>query len=684
MQTFNIQFKNKKTLIEFIQNNNLSQNDHILIQVFSGVIDESKSLEVSKILKNNIPNANIIGVSTAGEILNSSIYEGTILITFTIFTSTIVKSKLYDFNKPFEIEDIMKSLILDNTKAIIIFSDGLKSNAELLLKNISSIKPNIIIAGGRAADPINFNTTFVFDHNISTQKGCVIASLSGDNLIVNNDYILNWNKIGKEMIITNAKNSIVYSIDNIPIKKLYKKYLGAEVTDNLPSSGTEFPLITTRNGINIARSTVAVLEDDSFLFAGNLSTGEKVRFAYGNLNEMHNAIDSDYIKFSKLPIESIFAYSCSGRKSLMGEELESEFKMLSSLAPTSGFFTFGEYFHSSSISELLNITTTFLALSESKITPKKNIYTTKKYDNNRILKVLTNLTNVTTQELEYQNIELSRLNNMISNSVFYSTSDLKGNITTISNAYLNFLEIKEKDILGKNHNIFRHPDTPKEFYKNMWDLLNKNKKCICEIRNINNKGDEYWLKMNITPTYDENKRKIGYSAYYENITDRKKLEYISTHDPLTKLYNRGAFTNEINKKIKSAKRYNEELGFIIFDIDHFKLVNDTYGHKIGDDVLIKLSNCISKNLRENDFLARWGGEEFVIIAYHTNIKQLVNIVKKIQIEISKINFTPVPKVTLSFGLTVFKNNDTKDSILNRADEALYKSKKNGRDRYSII
>lgn len=683
MQTFNVQFKESSHLVEFIQTNNISSYKNVLIQVFSGVIDEKASLEVTALLKKNIPHAHIIGVSTAGEILDGSMYDGTILITFSLFRTTTVKSKLYDFNDNFEIEDIRKSLIQDNTKVMIIFSDGLTSNAEELLKEITKESPNITIAGGRAADTINYTTTFVFNEKTSTQNGCVIASLSGDDLIVNSDYILNWEQIGKEMVVTKAQNNIVYTIDNIEIKELYEKYLGSEVVNNLPSSGTEFPLVTTRNGIQVARSTVAVLEDNSFVLAGNLVEGERVRFAYGNLNEIHNSVNEDYKKFSKFPIEAIFTYSCSGRKSLMGKELEVEFKMLHALAPTSGFFTFGEYFHSSNVNELLNITTTFLALSETKREVEKKKYTPVDYQSNRVLKALTHLSNITTKEIEYKNKELVRLNDMISSTVLYTTSDLQGNITTISKAYLNFLELQEEDVLGKNHNILSHPDTPKEFYKTMWNTLEKNEKFVGEVKNRKRDAKEYWLQITITPLFDEDGVKIGYSSYNENITDKKVLEYVSIHDPLTKLYNRGAFTAEMSKKINSAQRHNEEFGFILFDIDHFKLVNDTYGHKAGDNVLVQLSDCISKNLRADDFFARWGGEEFVIIAYHTNLEQLLQLVHKLQKEIAKVIFDSVSHITVSFGLTVYKEKDTKDTILNRADEALYRAKENGRNRYEI-
>jgi diguanylate cyclase (GGDEF)-like protein/PAS domain S-box-containing protein len=364
----------------------------------------------------------------------------------------------------------------------------------------------------------------------------------------------------------------------------------------------------------------------------------------------------------------------------MGEELEAEFQMLNSLAPTVGFFTYGEYFHSSKINEVLNITTTFLALSEDAHNKSKKIITTKKYTNNRVLKALTHLT----KEIEFKNQELSRLNQMISKSALYSTSDRNGNILTVSNAYIEFLRLKKKDVIGKNHNIFRHPDTPDSFYTNMWKYLDENKRFIDSLKNRRADGSEYWIRIIIDPIFNEKNEKIGYSSYREDITDQKNFEYLSSHDSLTKLYNRAEFTNRIKNKIKSAQRYKEEFGFIVLDIDHFKRVNDTYGHKIGDNVLIRLSEFLSNHLRDDDFLARWGGEEFVIIANYATIENLILLIKKLQKEIAKVSFDPVEKITLSFGLSVYKDGDTKESLFERTDKALYMAKENGRDRYEVL
>ena len=683
MKTYNIHFTNNDALSEFILQNSISKYQNILIQIFSGIVEKSILLEISSFLKYELPQASIIGSTTAGEINDGKMYEETIQVSFSLFDSTLIKSKLFDLAEPFDIQDITDSLVVQNTKALIIFSDGLKSNAEELLNKLTLSNPHIVIAGGRAADFTKFERTLVFDHKSTTENGFVIASLSGDELVVNNEYMLNWNQVGKEMVVTKADGNIIYEIDNIEIKSLYEKYLGSEISENLPYTGIEFPLLTVRNGVEVARSPISILEDGSIFFGGNLEVGETVTFAYGNLNDIQNSIYDNNKKFSKLSIESIFIYSCSGRKTLMGKDLEEEFGMLNSLAPTVGFFTYGEYFHSAKINEVLNITTTFLALSETPNSNQKEIVTSERHADNRILKALTHLANVSTEDTEKKNKNLSRFKHMVSKAVLFSTADLKGNIVSISKAYLDFLQIEEKDIIGKNHNIFKHPDTPKSFYTKLWQTLNENKRFEGNLKNKRD-GADYWIKLMIEPLLDDSGVKIGYCSYREDITDKKVLEYLSSHDSLTELYNRSEFTKRINERIKSAQRYKDKFSFAICDIDHFKQVNDTYGHKIGDDILIIISKFLSENIRDDDFLARWGGEEFVIIANHTSIENLILLIKKLQKNISKVSFEPVKKLSLSFGLSVYTDGDTKESLLKRADKALYMAKENGRDRYEVV
>ena len=280
--------------------------------------------------------------------------------------------------------------------------------------------------------------------------------------------------------------------------------------------------------------------------------------------------------------------------------------------------------------------------------------------------------------------ELQRLQDVISKAVLYTTSDLNGKMTSVSKAFEQLSGYKESELVGKNHSMFKNPEIPKKYYKDMWEVLQRDEQFVGEIKNYKKDRGDYWIKITIDPLFDEHGEKIGYSSYREDITDKKELEYISTHDALTTIYNRGHFKKELSKKINSAKRYDQYFGLLMFDIDHFKLVNDTYGHQIGDDVLITISSCIQKHIRIDDIFARWGGEEFVIIANGADIEHLKKLAEKLKESIANTSFEPVPKVTASFGLTIYKDGDNDESIQKRVDDALYVAKESGRDRFEII
>jgi len=275
--------------------------------------------------------------------------------------------------------------------------------------------------------------------------------------------------------------------------------------------------------------------------------------------------------------------------------------------------------------------------------------------------------------------ELQRLQNIISQSVLYTTSDKDAKITSVSKAFEILSGYKEEELIGKCHSIFRDPNTPDSFYKNMWETLEKNEKFEGELKNFSKNKEAFWIKIVIDPMFDDNGEKIGYASYRENITNTKKLEYISTHDTLTNIYNREFFDKSLESKIKTAQRYNQEFGLILLDIDYFKKINDTFGHNKGDEVLVKFSEILKSNIREDDILARWGGEEFVILLPHTSLKNAFLLAEKLRKIIEKKFDSTEQKITASFGVATYKQNETKKYFFEKADNALFKAKDNGRN-----
>ncbi len=162
----------------------------------------------------------------------------------------------------------------------------------------------------------------------------------------------------------------------------------------------------------------------------------------------------------------------------------------------------------------------------------------------------------------------------------------------------------------------------------------------------------------------------------------EKFEIQATIDPLTQVYNRLKFNTILDLEVQRSKRYSRDLSIIIFDIDHFKKVNDTYGHLIGDEVLKGIALLVKNTVRTTDIFARWGGEEFIILLPETPLDGAVIVAERIRKTIEEYIFPEVGTKTCSFGVTIYHNdsNETYNQFINRADTHLYSAKNSGRNR----
>lgn len=162
------------------------------------------------------------------------------------------------------------------------------------------------------------------------------------------------------------------------------------------------------------------------------------------------------------------------------------------------------------------------------------------------------------------------------------------------------------------------------------------------------------------------------------------LDRISKTDKLTNLNNRMFLDAELNRNIflsaKSSRKKEKTFSILLLDIDFFKKINDTYGHLVGDDVLINLAILLKNSLRPTDIVGRWGGEEFLIIIPESNFTIAMNVAEKIRKNVEDYSFSSNLKLTCSIGVSSFQSTDTPHSILSRVDRALYIAKNNGRNR----
>ncbi|QWG17944.1 diguanylate cyclase [Bradyrhizobium sediminis] len=164
----------------------------------------------------------------------------------------------------------------------------------------------------------------------------------------------------------------------------------------------------------------------------------------------------------------------------------------------------------------------------------------------------------------------------------------------------------------------------------------------------------------------------------------QNLRLRATTDPLTGLYNRAKFDESLASETARSERYKTPLALIMYDVDHFKQVNDVHGHQTGDDVLVRLSEIVFECIRTTDLLARWGGEEFVILAPGLDGEAAYQAAEKLRAAIEQATFSVAGKITCSFGVAEFSEGDSAATLVARADDALYRAKMRGRNRTELV
>lgn len=304
--------------------------------------------------------------------------------------------------------------------------------------------------------------------------------------------------------------------------------------------------------------------------------------------------------------------------------------------------------------------------------------------------LLYNIVDIT--ELKKAESEIAHYVKLMDKNIISSTTDLDGIIKSASSAFCEISGFLEEELINNKHAIIKHDDTQKEIYDDLWKTISQNLVWRGEIKNKRKDGSSYWVDTTIYPDFDKiNGKKIGYTSIRHDITDKKRIEEISLHDELTKLYNRRHFNKVLQDELNRARRDKKILSFMMLDVDYFKLYNDTYGHQEGDTVLCKISAVLDSFCRRaGDFAFRLGGEEFGILFSELTKKEseaFANTIRKSieDLKISHSQNSVSDMVTISIGLLTITHEEeiTNDEIYKKADDLLYKAKRNGRNRVYV-
>ena len=289
------------------------------------------------------------------------------------------------------------------------------------------------------------------------------------------------------------------------------------------------------------------------------------------------------------------------------------------------------------------------------------------------------------KELQEQNEVLTTITKYAHDTIIMINDE--GKVTFWNPAAEKLLGYSEKEVIGKElHRLVISDESLYKLYNKSFEKFQSTGKGsvvgkTMELKAKHKDGHEIYVELSLSAVrVNGTWHAIG---ILRDITERKKFEELiyrqSITDPLTNIYNRRFFMQMLEREIERTRRNGKPFSLIMFDLDHFKKINDSFGHATGDMVLKKVTETVKKRIRKTDCFARWGGEEFIILLPETSLKDATRLAEELRVQVSSMVLPGVGHVTASFGVAGFRTTDTIDSILMRVDDMLYEAKAAGRN-----
>jgi len=453
MKTYNIIYDDGYDLLEFCCRVGIDQAPNVLVQVFMGICDKAQIGKVQQAIKRAMPQAKVVGASTACEILQGQITSNACIFAISVFEKTRVSTCLVPhegtshFNSG---QQLALQLFQSDTKVLILFGDGLNTNGEEVIQGIDAVDQDVVVAGGLAGDNDQLVQTFVFTESKSSDCGIVGAALHNSKLCVYTDYNFDWEPLGRPLKITAGSRNHIYTIENLTAVDAFGKYLGEEFAQGLPHTGQEYPLMAEREGSIISRPIIGLLDNGGMVVNANMRVGETVRFGYANFNTVLESAQKMHQQLEQHPMETVFVYYCTARlgffKAVGVRETLPNYHDI----PVSGFFSYGEFSRMGNRNQLVCQTMTVLVLSEDDKARGRRKQETPGDIKNPLMRgnmALYNLIKVTSDELAEANHELTIMNttlNQVNHDLACEIEERKLTEEQLNKANLVLLETLEE------------------------------------------------------------------------------------------------------------------------------------------------------------------------------------------------------------------------------------------------
>ncbi len=547
----------------------------VLVQVFSGVMDESWIDSLLQQIQIHLPNAVVAGVSSSGEIAEGQVLVGATVVSVLCFASTELHPVFRDCNQGDEYatgDDIGRSLSgLEHLQGVLLLAPPAEVDCTSLLNGIERHLPGVTLFGGGAVQDSASGKSLEFGSNGIYESGVCAIGFQSETLRIETDLFFGWEALGPHMTLTEVEDNKIRTIDNRPAFNVYSHYLSIEPGEELFL--LEFPLLLERDGITLARNPVSCDEQGAVTMVADVRSGEKARLGYLDIDTIMEDTRGTYAVLQAFCPEAILIYSCVCRRFFLQQDTELETLPFQELAPVAGFFTSGEFIRLGGKMQLFNSSQVVVAMREGLASVQQ--------DGVR-------------DQLENDRYRMRHIR--------------------ITSRLFQFVSALTEEVEEANH----------------------------------------------------------------------QLQHDAEHDALTGAYNRHRLEGDLQGELSRAKRHDHPLSLIMFDIDHFKRINDELGHIVGDYVLKTLARTVWELLRKHDAMFRYGGEEFLLLLPETDLDGALAVAEKARSTIEALPLTyngrVLPGVTVSLGVaTAPQHGKTVADLLEAVDAALYQAKQGGRN-----